>query len=118
MPTQADLNAMRIRLRKRARYVRQPQAGAGSADNHVLLQELQRNLLASPDFRQMLDQLEQRLLRNLTQQLVTQPLQQIGNDLGGGVRDVLFGESEAFAPSASQTGALLSRLLEGAEGIL
>ncbi len=116
MTSQKELNAMRVRVR-RTRAARQQQASGGT-DNNALVQELQRNLLASPDFRQMLDQLEQRLLRNLTQQLVTQPLQRIGNDLGGGVRDALFGASEEFAPSASQTGALLSRLLEGAEGIL
>ncbi|MGB4101344.1 MAG: hypothetical protein WBK91_05510 [Alphaproteobacteria bacterium] len=117
MASQKELNAMRVRVRRRTRTARQPQA-EGGVDHNLLLQELQRNLLASPDFRQVVDQLEQRLLRNLTQQLAVRPLQQIGTDLGSGVRDVLFGASEEFAPSTAQTGALLSRLLERAEGIL
>lgn len=114
MAVRFNPDAMRVKLRRRTRAV-QPQQ---RADHDALVRELQRSLFASADFQQMIGQLEQRLARSLIQQLAVQPLRQIGHDLGAGARDFLTGGDDSFAPSASQTGALLRRLLDDAEDIL
>lgn len=114
MPVRFNPSAMRVRTRRRTRTIKARQ----DADNNILIQELQRSLLASADFRQVIDQIEQRLARSLIQQLAAQPLRQAGQELGAAARGLLGGAEERFLPSAAQTGALLRQIIDGAEGIL
>lgn len=79
-----------------------------------------QEVLRSGDFQQMLAQLGDRLRRELLQELVQQPLRQVGTAVGQDIQGALFsdGNDGRFAPSGSQVGALLQELIAGADEIL
>ncbi len=85
----------------------------------VAYDALAQALMQRSDFQHLLDQLGNRLRQELLQQLVRQPLQQIGGHIGQDLQQNLFGGgSESFALSDLQFGALLRDLIGDAEKIL
>lgn len=81
---------------------------------------LARAILQDSDFQQVLTALGNRLRQDIVQQLVKQPLQQLGTNIGQELQGSLFGNvaDTSFARSESQLGALLQELLGEAEKIL
>lgn len=81
---------------------------------------LAQALMQQSDFQQVIDALGNRLRQELLQQLVKQPLQQLGTNIGQELQSNLFSTAaeSSFARSELQLGALLQELLGEAEKIL
>jgi hypothetical protein len=103
-------------MARRSRYRKAQTVIQGGIAYDVLAQAL----LQQSDFQQVIAELGNRLRHELLQQLIKQPLQQLGTNLGQELQGNLFGAGadNSFARSDLQLGALLQDLLGEAEKIL